>query len=305
MGSMNNTSLSDTLEFQEQYPQKVTQAAEFIKQYLGKKLPIFAIVLGSGLGDIANEIEIIKSISYKDIPHFPTTTVPGHEGQLIIGTLKSVPIIGLKGRKHYYEVADEFANIGILKTVFAVHVMAELGIKNYFVTNAAGGLNLNYKVGDLMIINSHLSFLPNPLLGRHYHFTRVDNQELTDRFQPMNEAYSHNLIKKLKNANKEFAKYLHKGTYLAVTGPTYETRAECLAFRDGLFADAVGMSTTPEVIIAKNRGMNVIGISCITNKISKDGTNATNHEEVKAILDSKDVRNRISKIVTNFFTEIK
>jgi len=304
MGSMQNTSLSLALDFQENYTQKVAQAAEFIKQYLNKEIPLFSIVLGSGLGDISKQIKVKKILPYEDIPNFPESTVVGHEGQLIIGKINGVLIIGLKGRKHYYEVADEPFNVGILKTVFAVHVMAELGVKNYFVTNAAGGLNLDYNVGDLMIINSHINLLPNPLLGRHYPFTRVNDGQTTYRFQPMHDAYSKDLIKVFKEANEEFKSYLHEGSYLAVTGPTYETQAESLAFRDGLLCDAVGMSTTPEVIIAKNRGMNIIGLSCITNKIGKDGINATNHEEVKAILDSEEVRNRTSKIITNFFAKI-
>lgn len=300
---MQNTSFSLLLTYQKQYPIFVRQAANYIKEYLNKT-PEFAIVLGSGLGDIAQQIDVKEIIPYSEIPNFPDTSVPGHSGELIIGTLENRLVIGLKGRRHYYEGATLPLNIGILQTVFAVHVLAELGIPNYFVTNAAGGLNSKYRVGDLMLIKSHINLLPNPLLGKHYSFTRVDNGEATYRFQPMNEAYNKDLIKKFLDINKKFSRNIHSGTYLAVTGPTYETEAECIAFRDGLKADAVGMSTTPEVIVARNRGMNVIGFSCITNKIAKNGTNATNHEEVKSILESSEVKERITRSVVNFFKSL-
>lgn len=173
--------------------------------------------MGSGLGELAQQITDAVSIPYTEIPNFPTTTVPGHEGTFIIGKLSGEPIIGLKDRKHFYEVAHEPFNNGILKSVFAVHV--------------------------------------------------------------------------------------HLETYLAVTGPTFEKEGECLAFRDGLGADCVGMSTTPEVIVAQNRNMKVVGFSCVTNTITKEGVNATNHEEVQEILNSEKITERLSKIVVNFFTE--
>ena len=187
--------------------------------------------------------------------------------------------------------------------------MANLGIKNYFVTNAAGGLNTSYKVGDIMIIKSHINFLPNVLLGPKRDFDRIDSavsnteENKVWQFQPMNEAYNLELNKLLLKAGEKYKENLHQGTYLALTGPTYETEAECLAFRDGLGADAVGMSTASETVVARNRDMNVVGFSCITNVISKNGINATNHEEVKAILDSKKIKDRLSKTVLNFFKE--
>lgn len=300
---MNSTSLSLAINLQKNYPNRIKKAAQYLKEYLND-IPEYAITLGSGLGDIAKEIEVIETIPYSEIPYFPQTSVPGHEGKLIIGNLKGHLIIGLKGRFHYYEGAGLPLNLGILQSVFAVHVMADLGIKNYFVTNAAGGLNPKFSVGDIMLISSHINFLPNPLLGNHYPFTRVDDDQPTFRFQPMNNAYDQDLRKKFIQVNKKLEKNIHQGTYLAVTGPSYETEAECIAFRDGLQADAVGMSTTPEVIVARNRGMKVIGFSCITNKIAKDGTNATNHEEVKSILESEEIKNRLSVLVTNFFENL-
>jgi len=228
-------------------------------------------------------------------------TVPGHEGKLLIGELEGVPVIGLKGRKHFYEVADEPFNNGILQAVFPVHVLANLGVGNYFVTNASGGLNPEYGVGDIMVLRSHINFLPNALLGRHHDFTRVDDTGQVWRFQPMNDAYDPELTELLRQAGSAHEGHVHEGVYLAVTGPTYETKGESVAFRDGLKADAVGMSTTPEVIVARNRGMKAVGMSCITNVIAVDGTNATNHEEVKAILDSPEVKDRLSSTVKNFF----
>lgn len=295
-------------EYYNNYEKLVAEAAHYIRSILEKnklEIPQFVITLGSGLGDLAQQIENPISIPYSEIPNFPTTTVPGHEGILIIGTLANVPVIGLKGRKHFYEVAHEPFNCGVLKSTFAVQVMADLGIKNYFVTNAAGGLNQNYKVGDVMIIKSHINLIPNVLLGPTRNFKGVDTQSAIWQFQPMNEAYNLEYRKILKEAGSEFAESIHEGVYLAVTGPTYETEGECLAFRDGFGVDAVGMSTTPEVIVARNRGMNVVGFSCITNTITKDGVNATNHEEVKEILDSEKVKRRLTNIVVEFFKEIK
>ncbi len=293
--------LEQALDFRDNYGSKVSDAAKYVKETLGDHIPVFGVVLGSGLGDLADSIEEATVIPYDEIPNFPTTTVPGHEGKMLIGELEGVPVIGLKGRKHYYEVADEPFNNGILQAVFPVHVLANLGVKNYFVTNASGGLNQDYSVGDIMILRSHINFLPNALLGKHQDFSRVDGLGQVWRFQPMNGAYDPELTAILKQASSEHENHVHEGVYLAVTGPTYETEGESIAFREGLKADAVGMSTTPEVIVARNRGMKAVGMSCITNVIAADGTNATNHEEVKAILESPEVKNRLSSTVSRFF----
>lgn len=188
----------------------------------------------------------------------------------------------------------------MLQVVFGVHVLAELGVPNYFSTNAVGGLNLNYAVGDIMIIRSHINLIPNPLLGREHNFKRLDGRK-TSRFEPMNDAYDPELRALLEKAGEKYAGHVHTGRYLALTGPTYETEAECVAFRDGLFVDAVGMSTAPEIIVARNRGMKTIAFSCITNTITADGTNATNHEEVVKTLDSPEVKERLTGTVRNFF----
>lgn len=293
-------------DFHNNYELLVGESAEYIQTIIKEnncEKPVFAITLGSGLGELADQITNSVLIPYSQIPNFPTTTIPGHEGTLIIGKLAGVPVIGLKGRKHFYEVAHEPFNNGILKSVFSVHVMAELGISNYFVTNAAGGLNTSYNVGDLMILKSHINLLPNVLLGPNRNFKRIGESSQVWRFQPMNESYDKQYIDLLKKAGNNYSKNVHTGTYLSVTGPTYETEGECLAFRDGLGADCVGMSTTAETIVARNRNMKVVGFSCVTNTITKEGVNATNHEEVAEILNSKQVKNRLSKVVMNFFTE--
>lgn len=274
-----------------QYELAVLDAANFLRRYVDR--PEFGVVLGSGLGDLAQEIENPVKIPYEEIPNFPITTVEGHEGVLYGGKIAGVKILGLKGRKHFYEVANQ--PDGMKQVVFPVHVLAELGTPNYFATNAAGGLNLDYSIADVMIINSHINLIPNVLLGPQDKFRRLDGAP-TWRFQPMNAAYDPQYRELLRKA----ARSPREGVYLGLTGPTYETEAECIAFRR-MGADAVGMSTTPEVIVARNRGMKCVGMSCITNKIAEDGTNATNHEEVKAILDAPETRERLSSTVRRFF----
>jgi purine-nucleoside phosphorylase len=293
--------LEKALDFRDKYEKKVMEAAEYIKSRIGDKKPVFGLVLGSGLGNLADVIENQVIIPYNQIPNFPTTTVVGHDGKLIIGSLEGVHLAGLKGRKHYYEVADEPFNNGILQVVFPVHVLAELGVKNYFTTHAAGGLNPEYKVGDMMVINSHISLLPNPLLGREHNFKRVDNNEETLRFQPMHEAYDDKLKELLIKAGKDYEEHVHEGVLLAVSGPTYETHAEAIAYRKALGADAAGMSVPPEVIVARNRGMKIVAFSCITDVIKEDGTNATTHEEVMSVLHSPEIKKRFESIVKTFF----
>lgn len=273
---------------------RVNEAASFILKIIGDKkfVPQVALTLGSGLNKLADLIKPVAIISYKDIPHFPTLTVPGHEGTLIAGHLEGVPVIGLKGRKHYYEVADLPGPMGIV--TFPVHVAANLGCKLYIATNAAGGLNPSYKIGRLMVIKSHIGlFLPNPLLGAFHDFGG------NKRFQPQNTEYSESLRKLFL----EIDPYAREGVYVGLTGPTYETQAECLMLR-ALGADAVGMSTVPEIIVATNRGMETFGVSMITNVIAPDGTNATNHEEVVAVLNSKKTEEKLFRVFREFFRKL-
>ncbi len=301
--------LTETLRFHDEYEFRVKEAADCIGRHVRKRFhgqtPEFGVVLGSGLGDLADQITDPVVVDYSKIPSFPRPTVHGHAGKVCIGELEGVPIIGLQGRKHFYEVATEPFNTGMLQVVFPVHVVAELGVRNYFVTNAAGGLNPRYEIGRVMVIKSHINLIPNALLGRHHGFRRIDNREPTWRFQPMNDAYDDGLRSMLADAAASNDAYTGEGIYLAVTGPTYETVGECLTFRDGWKADAVGMSTAPEVIVARNRGMRCVGFSCITNKIDKDGVNATNHEEVTAVLNSQKTRDSLSGTVLEFFDRYK
>ena len=236
----------------------------------------------------------------------------GHEGKLIYGRLEGVPVIGLKGRIHFYEHADDFFNNAMLKATFPVQVLAELGVKNYFVTNAAGGLNTDYKVGDIMVLDTHIHRQPNPLLGRHRTFTRVNDGKRVWRFEPTNDLYDKEFSAMLRQSGPR--EHTHHGTYVAVTGPTYESKGEALELKNRILlpedvestkrvADAAGMSTTAEVIVAKNRGMSAVGFSCITNEIPDTGDNNTDHEEVTAVLNSPEVRNRLSDTVKNFFRE--
>lgn len=277
------------------YVAHVHQAELYIRKKIVSKnfSPNVALTLGSGLNKLADLIDPVAKIPYKDIPHFPVATVPGHEGIVIAGYLEGVPVLGLKGRKHYYEVADQPNPMDII--TFPVHVAANLGCKLSIATNAAGGLNPTFKVGDLMVITSHIGlFLPSPLTGPHHNFGT------NDLFQPQIGEYDAPLRKMFKRQDPS----MHEGVYVAVTGRAYETQAECLMLR-ALGADAVGMSTVPEIIVATNRGMKTLGISMITNVIAKDGTNATNHEEVIAVLNSKKMEEKLFRVFRKFFTTIK
>ncbi len=286
-------------EFQLRYEQKVAEAVEYIKLYV-KEPPEFGIVLGSGLDNLASLINGAAIVNYSDIPNFPTPTVQGHEGKLLIGELAGISVIGLKGRTHYYEVADEPLNTGILKVIFAVHVLAGLGVKYYLATNAAGGLNPSYQVGDVMVIRSHVNLIPNPLIGRQHDFTRVDGKPC-ERFQPMNDAYDPALRDLFKRAAAAHKDHVHEGVLLSIPGPSFETEAESVAYRDTFKADATCMSVAPEIVTARNRGMRCLAFSCITNLINRDGQNPATHEEVLQILESRQVRDRLTSILQNFF----
>lgn len=276
------------------YIQHIHEATVFIRKKITVKnfSPNIALTLGSGLNKLADLIDPVAKIPYKDIPYFPVSTVPGHEGTLIAGYLEGVPVLGLKGRKHYYEIADQPHPMDIV--TFPVHVAASLGCKLYIATNAAGGLNPNFRVGDLMLITSHIGlFLPSPLTGPHHNFGT------NDLFQPQSIEYDPALRKIFKRLDPS----IREGVYVAVTGRAYETQAECLMLRK-FGADAVGMSTVPEIIVAANRGMKTLGISMITNVIARNGTNATNHEEVMAVLNSKKMEEKLFRVFRKFFTNI-
>ena len=245
---------------------KINEAVASI-QRVYDATPAVGIVLGSGLGSFTGEMSIEKEIPYSDIPHFPVSTVEGHSGKLIFGKLAGKNVVAMAGRFHYYEGYTP------QEVVFPIRVMKYLGIKTLLISNAAGGMNPDFKVGDLMVIKDHISFLTiNPLLGKN-----ID--ELGPRFPDMSEPYKKSLIVKAKeiaaNANIE----LKEGVYCGVTGPTFETRAEYRLLRS-IGGDAVGMSTVQEVIAAVHLGLTVFALSVITDIGIREEENRITHAEV-------------------------
>lgn len=230
---------------------KITESVEFINQTSNIK-PKIAIILGTGLGKLVEDIKEKKIIPYSDIPNFPISTVQGHGGNLVLGKLENEEVVAMQGRFHYYE------GYNLKEVTFPVRVMKKLGAEVIIISNAAGGMNRFFKRGDLMLITDHINlFGDNPLIG-------PNDEELGLRFPDMSEAYDRKLVElTLKVALKEKIK-LHQGIYVGLTGPTLETPAE-YRFLIKIGADAVGMSTVPEVIVANHMGMKVLGISCITD----------------------------------------
>lgn len=245
----------------------IRETAAFIREKVGE-MPEIGIILGTGLGDLVNQIEIKKELNYKDIPNFPVSTVEGHSGKLIFGNLGGKYIMAMQGRFHYYEGYD------MKQVTFPVRVMKEVGVKTLFVSNAAGGMNKEFVVGDVMVITDHINLFPeNPLRGKNY-------EELGPRFPAMTEPYSHRLIALADEfAAKKGIRLMH-GVYVGTPGPTFETPAEYEYFRI-IGGDAVGMSTVPEVIVAKHADMEVFGVSVITDLGGKDITEVPSHEEVQ------------------------
>ena len=248
------------------YMEKIQETVGFIKERTDVK-PEVGLILGSGLGSLADKIENPVTIKYEDIPNFPISTVEGHEGQLVIGELAGKTVVAMQGRFHFYE------GYPLEDVTFPIRAMIGLGIESMIVTNAAGGANLEYKPGDLMIITDHINFTgQNPLRGKN-----ID--ELGPRFLDMTWAYNKEYIQMAKESGKNLGLNLKEGIYMWLTGPTYETPAEVRMAR-GLGADAVGMSTVPEVIIANHEGVKVLGISCITNMAAGILDQPLNHDEV-------------------------
>lgn len=249
------------------YLEKIKESSEFIRNQVSE-IPSIAIILGTGLGELIDHIEDKIAIDYKEIPNFPLSTVEGHSGRLIFGILGGKKIMAMQGRFHYYEGYD------MKEVTFPVRVMQDLGIEYLFVSNAAGGMNKEFKVGDIMIITDHINLFPeNPLRGKNY-------EDLGPRFPAMTEAYNSELIELAdKIADREEIRVMH-GVYVGTAGPTFETPAEYEYFRI-IGGDAVGMSTVPEVIVANHAGMSVFGVSVITDLGGKDVKEVPTHEEVQ------------------------
>lgn len=232
--------------------QIIHKAADFINSRIsGRPAPLVGVVLGSGLGKLAEKIEDPVTVKYSEIPDFPKSTAIGHKGNFIYGTLGGKPVIAMQGRFHYYEgYPMELVTIG-------VRVMKLLGIQYIFVSNASGALNPSFKVGDLVVIRDHINLLPNPLIGPNM-------EEFGPRFPDLTCAYDKELQKLAFNTAEELGIVIKKGVYLGTTGPSYETPAEVRFFRTA-GADLVGMSTVPEVIVARQCGIKVFGMSVSTN----------------------------------------
>lgn len=236
--------------------ERINKAAEYVRSRMGDRVPFAGIVLGSGLGKLADKIENQIVIDYKDIPGFPVSTAVGHAGKMILGDLGGKFVVAMKGRFHYYE------GYPMDLVTLPIRVMKVLGIRYLFVSNAAGGVNFDYKIGDLMIIKDHINLLPNPLIGKNM-------DDFGPRFPDMTRPYDLSLIALAEKLADEMGMKMRKGVYLASTGPTYETPSEYKYFRT-IGADAVGMSTIPEVIVARHSSIPVFGVSVITNEAHDD-----------------------------------
>lgn len=251
--------------------------------------PDVALILGSGLGDYAKNIRVVDTIDYHDIEGFPISTVSGHAGKFIFGYVGEVPVVCMQGRVHYYE------GYPMTDVVLPTRLMRMLGAKVLFLTNAAGGVQLGMRAGNLMIIKDHISsFIPSPLIGAN-----ID--ELGARFPDMSEVYDKDLRHIIRKAAAELDIDMKEGVYLQFTGPAYETPTE-VAMARNLGADAVGMSTACEAIAANHMGMKILGISCITNLASGISPVKLSHEEVKETADAVAVK--FETLVTNIIEKI-
>lgn len=247
--------------------EKMQEAAMYITSRIGDEPVLIGMVLGSGLGDLAEQLDDRISISYKDIPFFPVSTVFGHKGRLVVGVLEGKRVMCMQGRFHYYE------GYGMDQVVFPIQVMHALGIKDLLVTNAAGGVNTSFKSGDLMLITDHIKLIADsPMRG-------PNNDRLGPRFFDMSCAYDKTLMALAREQAASLGMKLQEGVYMFFAGPSFETPSEVRAARI-LGSDAVGMSTVPEAIAASHMRMKVLGISCITNMAAGILDQPLNHEEV-------------------------
>lgn len=270
------------------YVKKVREAAEYIKTKVENK-PEIAIVLGSGLHGIADSLENSSSISYSEIPNFPISTAPGHKGELMFGKISGKNVLLMNGRFHYYE------GYTMKEVTFPIRVMQELGVKILIVTNAAGGMNPNFEVGNPCIITDQINFMgDNPLIGPNC-------EEWGPRFPDMSEAYNKELTEKAISVAKKLGIPVYTGVYLGITGPTFETPAELKMMRN-FGADLVGMSTVPEVIVANHAGIKVLGISAVTDKAVPEELKPVTAEEVIEIANS--TGEKIANIILELLGEL-
>ncbi len=263
--------------------QKIKETAAWIKEHT-QCAPSTAIILGTGLGRLAAEIEVIDAFPYQEIPNFPVSTVEGHSGRLVFGRLGGKEVMALEGRFHYYEGYD------MKQVTFPVRVMYELGIQTLFVSNAAGGMNPDFEIGDLMLITDHINFMPeHPLHGPNF--------PTGPRFPDMSEAYDRQLLDMARDIAREKGIRTVEGVYIATQGPTFETPAEYKMYRI-LGGDAVGMSTVPEVIVAHHCGIRTFGISIITDLGVEGKIVEVSHEEVQR------AANAVQPLMADIFREM-
>jgi len=270
--------------------ENINRLADIIKGRIAGRKPVLGIVLGSGLGNLANDIEDPVVIPYKELPGFPVSTAAGHKGNFIVGRLGGKTVIAMQGRIHYYE------GYGMDKVVMPIRVMMAVGIQYLFVSNAAGGTNLAYHVGDLMIIRDHINLMPNPLIGPNW-------DEMGPRFPDMTRPYDPALIRMAMRLGEELGIKLHRGVYVAGTGPSYETPAEYKYFRT-IGGDAVGMSTIPEVIVARHAGIPVFGISVITNEAHDDYADDYENDGEDVIKAANAAAERMSRLITGMIQNL-
>lgn len=268
--------------------EKIKETAKFLKG-IGIDQPEIGIVLGTGLGGIVNMIKVEKKIDYHDIPNFPVSTVRGHSGTLIYGKLSGKTVLAMQGRFHYYE------GWAMEEVTFPIRVMKLLGIEKLMVSNACGGVNPDFEVGDVMIITDHINMMPeHPLRGEN-------DDRFGPRFVDMHEPYSWKMIETMRAVAKDNGIKVHEGVYLALQGPTFETPAEYRMVKL-MGADAVGMSTVPEVIVAKHMGIDCFGLSVITDLGLEGKIEEVSHEAVQ--LAAKSSEKKISKLVEEFILSL-
>lgn len=268
--------------------EKIETTLKFIQNIVSNK-PTIGIIMGSGLGNLAQDITITHQIDYQDIPNFPISTVVGHKGKLIFGNIRNHEVVAMQGRFHYYEGYD-------METVtFPVRVMKAFGVETLIVSNASGGVNPNYNVSDIVIITDHINFFPeHPLRGKN-----IDT--LGPRFLNMHQCYDASLISLAQKIANEHQIEVKKGVYLGLQGPTFETLAEYKMVKM-LGADCVGMSTVPEVIVARHGGMKCFGISIITDMGEAETMKEVSHEEV--IQAAKNAEPNVRKLINNLIKSL-
>ena len=270
--------------------ENIFRLAGRIRERIGQRKPVIGIVLGSGLGRLAEAVADPVVIPYRELPGFPVSTAVGHKGNFIVGSLGGKTVIAMQGRIHYYE------GYSIGQVVLPVRVMIALGIRTLIVSNAAGGTNLDYHVGDLMIIRDHINLLPNPLIGPNM-------AEFGPRFPDMTRPYDPALIRLAVETAEKMGIPLHQGVYVGGTGPSYETPAEYKFFRR-IGGDAVGMSTVPEVIAARHAGIPVFGISVITNEAHDDYAEDYVNDADDVVVAADAAADRMSRLIVKMIEEI-